>query len=130
MYMRVNCNTLSIHLTPRKPSYSVSFLHRIFLLSYPHTIILDIFDAFSHLFSPYFTTIHPHLTLFFMHNTLLCLLCRRNPHVLLLSPWAIFPISPPPGHILYLVWLLLQSMFLLPYFSCKFTGLSSPGESV
>ena len=29
---------------PRKPSYSVSFLHRIFLLSYPHTIILDISD--------------------------------------------------------------------------------------
>ena len=28
----------------RKPSYSVSFLHRIFLLSYPHTIILDISD--------------------------------------------------------------------------------------
>ena len=29
---------------PRKPSYSVSFLHRIFLLSSPHTIILDISD--------------------------------------------------------------------------------------
>ena len=29
---------------PGKPSYSVSFLHRIFLLSYPHTIILDISD--------------------------------------------------------------------------------------
>ena len=29
---------------PRKPSYSVSFLHRIFLLSYPHTILLDISD--------------------------------------------------------------------------------------
>ena len=28
----------------RKPSYSVSFLHRIFLLSCPHTIILDISD--------------------------------------------------------------------------------------
>ena len=27
-----------------KPSYSVSFLHRIFLLSYPHTILLDISD--------------------------------------------------------------------------------------
>ena len=26
------------------PSYSVSFLHRIFLLSSPHTIILDISD--------------------------------------------------------------------------------------
>ena len=25
----------------RKPSYSVSFLHRIFLLSYPHTLLLD-----------------------------------------------------------------------------------------
>ena len=29
---------------PGKPSYSVSFLHRIFLLSSPHTIILDISD--------------------------------------------------------------------------------------
>ena len=29
---------------PCKPSYSISFLHRIFLLSYPHTIILDISD--------------------------------------------------------------------------------------
>src|SRR5574337_628307 len=29
---------------PRKPSYSVSFLHRIFLLSSPHTMILDISD--------------------------------------------------------------------------------------
>ena len=28
----------------RKPIYSVSFLHRIFLLSSPHTIILDISD--------------------------------------------------------------------------------------
>ena len=27
-----------------KPRYSVSFLRRIFLLSYPHTIILDISD--------------------------------------------------------------------------------------
>ena len=31
-------------LFPRKPSYSVSFLHRIFLLSSPHTIILDLSD--------------------------------------------------------------------------------------
>ena len=30
---------------PRRPSYSVSFLHRIFLLSSPHTIILDISDS-------------------------------------------------------------------------------------
>ena len=29
---------------PRRPSYSVSFLHRIFLLTYPHSIILDISD--------------------------------------------------------------------------------------
>ena len=29
---------------PRKPSYSVSLFHRIFLLSCPHTIILDISD--------------------------------------------------------------------------------------
>ena len=29
---------------PRKPSYSISFLDRIFLLSSPHTIILDISD--------------------------------------------------------------------------------------
>ena len=29
---------------PRKASYSVSFVHRIFLLSSPHTIVLDISD--------------------------------------------------------------------------------------
>ena len=29
---------------PRKPSYSASFLHWIFLLSYPHSITLCIFD--------------------------------------------------------------------------------------
>ena len=29
---------------PRKPSYSASFLHWIFLLSYPHSITLYIFD--------------------------------------------------------------------------------------
>ena len=29
---------------PCKPSYSISFLHRIFLLSYPNNIILDISD--------------------------------------------------------------------------------------
>ena len=31
---------------PRKPSYSASFLHRIFLLSYPHSITLYIFDKY------------------------------------------------------------------------------------
>ena len=34
----------SMRAYPRKPSYSVSFLQRIFLLSSPHTIILDISD--------------------------------------------------------------------------------------
>ena len=33
-----------VTLREEKPSYSVSFLHRIFLLSSPHTIILDISD--------------------------------------------------------------------------------------
>ena len=37
----LSCSLIGL---PRKPSYSVSFLHRIFLLSYPHTIILDISD--------------------------------------------------------------------------------------
>ena len=31
---------------PRKPSYSASFLHWIFLLSYPHAITLYIFDIY------------------------------------------------------------------------------------
>src|SRR5574337_552509 len=41
--LRKWCKLLVLKLIglPRKPSYSVSFLHRIFLLSSPHTIILD-----------------------------------------------------------------------------------------
>ena len=39
-----NFSSWSLIGLPRKPSYSVSFLHRIFLLSSPHTIILDISD--------------------------------------------------------------------------------------
>ena len=40
----VQTSCLEVIGLPRKPSYSVSFLHRIFLLSYPHTIILDVSD--------------------------------------------------------------------------------------
>ena len=44
---------------PRKPSYSASFLHWIFLLSYPYSITLYIFDEYlnSHLSRPPFE--HP-----------------------------------------------------------------------
>ena len=31
---------------PHKPSYSASFLHRIILLNYPHSITLYIFDEY------------------------------------------------------------------------------------
>ena len=46
IYILLSRNFLSWSLIglPRNPSYSVSFLHRIFLLSSPHTIILDISD--------------------------------------------------------------------------------------